>query len=47
MYKEIKVMEDLEKFFEEIQHPIEQCKSCPEKSNLRPIWPLSIKKENI
>jgi sulfatase maturation enzyme AslB (radical SAM superfamily) len=34
-------------FFESLQNAIPQCTLCPSKPNLRPIWPLSVKKEDL
>lgn len=38
---------NITEFMEEMRHPIEQCKLCPEKSNIRPIWPLELKKSEL
>jgi len=39
-------LETIDKFVENLAHPIEQCSLCPEKTNNKPIWPLALKKEN-
>jgi hypothetical protein len=39
--------DNISQFMEDMRHPIEQCRLCPEKSNIRPIWPLAIKKIDI
>ncbi len=39
--------DNIPQFMESLRNPIPQCSLCPEKSNIRPIWPLSPKKTDI
>lgn len=39
--------DNIEKYVTNLKFSIEQCKLCPEKTNIKPIWPLNLKKINF